>query len=170
MPLPVDVHQPLRVWSAIRKQSGREKCPLLSLVFSQPELPPQNSSASILGRLPGARICACCGLSRNAELSHLDGHEAGRFLPHVLPKGLPRIRYFGWLANRRRHEMLPLCRTLLAATPPTAVERGNTDVGQGGHGGVWEGWSLPGAQPGMLCTTGRERAEHSRAPARLPPP
>jgi len=25
-----------------------------------------------------------------------------RFLQHVLPKGLPRIRYFGWLANRRR--------------------------------------------------------------------
>jgi predicted Zn-ribbon and HTH transcriptional regulator len=25
-----------------------------------------------------------------------------RFLQHVLPKGFPRIRYFGWLANRRR--------------------------------------------------------------------
>ena len=23
-----------------------------------------------------------------------------RFLQHVLPKGLPRIRYFGWFANR----------------------------------------------------------------------
>src|SRR6266851_5528162 len=23
-----------------------------------------------------------------------------RFLQHVLPKGLPRIRYFGWLAHR----------------------------------------------------------------------
>jgi hypothetical protein len=36
-----------------------------------------------------------------------------RFLQHVLPKGLPRIRYFGWLANRRRGELLPFCRTLL---------------------------------------------------------
>jgi Putative transposase/Transposase zinc-binding domain len=44
-----------------------------------------------------------------------------RFLQHVLPKGLPRIRYFGWLANRRRHELLPLCRTLLAAASPPAV-------------------------------------------------
>jgi hypothetical protein len=44
-----------------------------------------------------------------------------RFLQHVLPKGLPRIRYFGWLANRRRHELLPLCRTLLAVAPPSAV-------------------------------------------------
>ena len=41
-----------------------------------------------------------------------------RFLEHVLPKGLPRIRYFGFLANRRRGESLPLCRTLLAALPP----------------------------------------------------
>jgi Putative transposase/Transposase zinc-binding domain len=44
-----------------------------------------------------------------------------RFLQHVLPKGLPRIRYFGWLANRRRHELLTLCRTLLAVTPPSTV-------------------------------------------------
>jgi hypothetical protein len=44
-----------------------------------------------------------------------------RFLQHVLPKSLPRIRYFGWLANRRRHELLPLCRTLLAVAPPSAV-------------------------------------------------
>lgn len=42
-----------------------------------------------------------------------------RFLEHVLPKGFPRIRYFGFLANRRRIELLPLCRSLLAAAPPT---------------------------------------------------
>ena len=44
-----------------------------------------------------------------------------RFLQHVLPKGLPRIRYFGWLANRRRRALLPLCRTLLAVAPPSVV-------------------------------------------------
>ena len=27
--------------------------------------------------------------------------------------GFPRIRYFGFLANRRRGQLLPLCRTLL---------------------------------------------------------
>jgi hypothetical protein len=43
-----------------------------------------------------------------------------RFLQHVLPKGFPRIRYFGWMANRRRGELLPLCRTLLAAVPPAS--------------------------------------------------
>jgi len=46
-----------------------------------------------------------------------------RFLQHVLPKGFPRIRYFGWLANRRREKMLPHCRVLLnqkATEIPTA--------------------------------------------------
>jgi len=40
-----------------------------------------------------------------------------RFLQHTLPKGLPRIRYFGWLANRRRGNLLPLCRSLLHRDP-----------------------------------------------------
>ena len=44
-----------------------------------------------------------------------------RFLEHVLPRGFPRIRYFGFLANRRRGVFLPLCRTLLAASPPADV-------------------------------------------------
>ena len=43
-----------------------------------------------------------------------------RFLQHVLPKGFPRIRYFGFLANRRRSTLLPLCRTLLAIPPQPA--------------------------------------------------
>jgi hypothetical protein len=44
-----------------------------------------------------------------------------RFLQHVLPKGFARIRYFGWMANRRRSELLPLCRALLAAVPPAVL-------------------------------------------------
>ena len=42
-----------------------------------------------------------------------------RFVQHVLPRGFPRIRYFGFLANRRRARMLPLCRALLNQAPPT---------------------------------------------------
>jgi hypothetical protein len=54
-----------------------------------------------------------------------------RFLQHVLPKGLPRIRYFGWLANRRRRQLLPLCRTLLAAAPlPAAAPASENAVWQ----------------------------------------
>jgi hypothetical protein len=41
-----------------------------------------------------------------------------RFLQHILPRGFPRIRYFGWLANRRRRTLLPICRNRLACQPP----------------------------------------------------
>ena len=40
-----------------------------------------------------------------------------RFFQHVLPTGFPRIRYFGFLAHRRRGLLLPLCRQLLEASP-----------------------------------------------------
>ena len=36
-----------------------------------------------------------------------------RFLLHVLPEGLQRIRYYGFLANRDRRKKLALCRQLL---------------------------------------------------------
>ena len=49
----------------------------------------------------------------------LSGEEfLRRFLQHVLPKGFPRIRYFGWLANRKRQNLLPLCRLLTKAPEP----------------------------------------------------
>jgi hypothetical protein len=41
-----------------------------------------------------------------------------RFLLHTLPRGFVRIRFCGFLANRSRRELLPLCRQLLA-TPMT---------------------------------------------------
>ena len=46
-----------------------------------------------------------------------------RTILHVLPKGFPRIRYFGWMANRRRAGSLLLCRSLLAqqSAPQTAA-------------------------------------------------
>lgn len=53
---------------------------------------------------------------RTMTLSHEEFLR--RFLQHVLPRGFPRIRYFGFLANRRRGALLPLCRTLLAVQPP----------------------------------------------------
>jgi hypothetical protein len=42
-----------------------------------------------------------------------------RFLLHVLPKGFVRIRNFGFLANRRRATLLPLCFHLLDSAPQT---------------------------------------------------
>jgi hypothetical protein len=38
----------------------------------------------------------------------------GRFLEHVLPRGLVKVRHSGLLANREREERLALCRWLLA--------------------------------------------------------
>jgi hypothetical protein len=47
-----------------------------------------------------------------------------RFLLHVLPRGFVRIRNFGFLANRRRASLLPLCFELLRRStenaPPAA--------------------------------------------------
>src|SRR6266436_5929683 len=41
-----------------------------------------------------------------------------RFLLHVLPKSFVRIRNFGFLANRKRATLLPLCFHLLGSAPP----------------------------------------------------
>jgi hypothetical protein len=45
-----------------------------------------------------------------------------RFLLHVLPAGFVRIRHYGFLANRHRHEKLALCRRLLDVSPNTDGE------------------------------------------------
>jgi hypothetical protein len=59
----------------------------------------------------------------------LSGEEfLRRFLIHVLPKGLVKIRSYGFLANRCRRKQLALCRRLLGAAPPAATEpRDNAD-------------------------------------------
>ena len=46
-----------------------------------------------------------------------------RFLLHLLPKGFVRIRNFGFLANRRRATLLPLCFQLLGATQEPRAEQ-----------------------------------------------
>jgi hypothetical protein len=45
-----------------------------------------------------------------------------RFLLHILPKGFVRIRNFGYLANRKRATLLPLCFHWLGATPHPQAE------------------------------------------------
>lgn len=54
------------------------------------------------------------------RVMRLSAHEfIRRFLLHVLPKGLMKIRHFGFLANRHRQKKLALCRQLLAMADPT---------------------------------------------------
>jgi hypothetical protein len=48
----------------------------------------------------------------------VDAHEfIRRFLLHLLPSGFVRIRHFGFLSNRSRKTLVPLCRTLLGQEP-----------------------------------------------------
>jgi len=42
-----------------------------------------------------------------------------RFLLHVTPPGLCRIRHYGFLSNRCKEQQLPRCRALLGQPPPT---------------------------------------------------
>jgi rubredoxin len=46
-----------------------------------------------------------------------------RFLLHILPKGFVRIRNFGFLANRKRATLLPLCFQLLGAEQQPQAEQ-----------------------------------------------
>ncbi len=45
-----------------------------------------------------------------------------RFLLHSLPRGFMRIRNFGFLANRQRAELLPLCSRLLQSSDRPAAD------------------------------------------------
>ena len=51
-----------------------------------------------------------------------------RFLLHVLPTGLVRIRQFGFLAQRHRAHKLQLCRALLAVRFPSPCDPATTSV------------------------------------------
>ena len=59
----------------------------------------------------------------------LDAHEfIRRFLLHVLPKGLIKIRYFGFLAHTNKKEQIPLIRKLIdpdATSPEKIIESVN---------------------------------------------
>jgi hypothetical protein len=46
-----------------------------------------------------------------------------RFLLHILPKGFVRIRNFGFLANRKRSTLLPLCFPLLGSAQESQAEQ-----------------------------------------------
>src|SRR5438067_8505748 len=41
----------------------------------------------------------------------------------ILPLGFVRIRYFGFLANRWRAQLIPLCRQLQRSAPPSSISR-----------------------------------------------
>jgi hypothetical protein len=50
---------------------------------------------------------------KSRRMTLASGEFIRRFLIHTLPNGFPRIRYFGFLANRHRKAKLKRCRELL---------------------------------------------------------
>jgi hypothetical protein len=83
-----------------------------------------------------------------------------RFLLHTLPDGFHRIRHYGFLANGHRAAKLVLCRTLLAAQPPSvtaSVERPRV-------GGVFDRCPDCGGAMNTVHTISSERFP-SRRPA-----
>ena len=69
-----------------------------------------------------------------------------RFLLHVLPRGFMRIRFFGFLANRRRAALLPLCQRLLLDHPQPKPSTSNLP-------------QLPACFPCPQCGTAMLRVE-----------
>jgi len=60
-----------------------------------------------------------------------------RFLLHLLPRGFMRIRNFGFLANRQRASLLPLCFQLLAGSAILAVRTTSLTPRQPGASTYW---------------------------------
>jgi hypothetical protein len=94
----------------------------------------------------------------------LSGEEfARRWVQHVLPRGLVRVRHYGLLANRGRAQKLALCRRLLGmATVVAGVTE--TATAPRGCGECGEGWMelvrlLPRAD--RACVTSPIREDSS---------
>ena len=61
------------------------------------------------------------------KIAVLPAHEfIRRFLQHVLPSGLQRIRHYGLLASRGKGKLLPRCRELLQAPAVKPVDKKST--------------------------------------------
>jgi Putative transposase/Transposase zinc-binding domain len=58
---------------------------------------------------------------KQKELTLSGAEFARRFLRHVLPRGLVRVRHYGLLANRGREAKLACCRRLLGVAAVTAA-------------------------------------------------
>jgi hypothetical protein len=85
-----------------------------------------------------------------------------RFLLHILPNGLVRIRQFGFLANRARATKLALCRALLGATAGT--ERAAV-IGGESRSAEQERKQCPACKIGHMVLIGIVSGERLPAPA-----
>ena len=77
-----------------------------------------------------------------------------RFVQHVLPRGFPRIRYFGFLGNCQRARKLALCRELLGMAPAAPID---PPADYRDRFEALTGWSLrecPHCQTGIMVVIG----------------
>jgi hypothetical protein len=70
--------------------------------------------------------------SRRKEMTLVATEFLRRFLQHIVPKGLMRIRHYGISANCRRQEKLGRCRELLGQAQPAPSAEPETTAGQAG--------------------------------------
>jgi putative transposase len=85
-----------------------------------------------------------------------------RFLLHTLPGGFVRIRHFGFLANRKRAALLPLCFYLLGSPNELA-----TATDRRSAAGKASAWNCPQCGGVMVVI---DRFTAAAALARSPPP
>jgi hypothetical protein len=83
-----------------------------------------------------------------------------RFLLHLLPKGFVRIRHFGFLASRRRAQLLPLCLAALDSPPAQTETATSTAQDMSSH------WSCPQCGGSMVII---ERLTAAQIQLRSPP-
>jgi hypothetical protein len=83
-----------------------------------------------------------------------------RFLLHVLPSGLVRIRQFGFLANRVRKQKLEQCRTLLGAGTLSPI----IDSDDSPHAPIQDAHRCPICNLGRLIVIELLRAQTSVVP------
>jgi hypothetical protein len=96
-----------------------------------------------------------CGRERYRTMTLPPAEFIRRFLLHVLPRGLMRIRHFGYLANCCRAKRLPQIRAAITEAGTAAVE---LETAAPLVGPVSETWPCP------VCRSGRLRIV-----AELPP-
>jgi len=83
-----------------------------------------------------------------------------RFLLHLLPRRFVRIRHFGFLANRKRARLLPLCFRLLGANLPSEAPPADA------HPRPKSAWTCPLCGGPMIVI---ERLSAGQALSRSPP-
>jgi hypothetical protein len=90
-----------------------------------------------------------------------------RFLLHVLPTGLHRIRHYGLLANTTRRDNLARARELLTDSTPQEAVNAQTEDADGAHEtepGASTSWLCPDCGTPMIIIETFERGHLPRAP------